>query len=67
MIGKLLTLKAAAASGAILLGATGAAAATGSLPASAQRVAHETLAHVGVDVVLVSSSLVASSFVSAGS
>lgn len=50
MIGKLLTLKAAAAAGVILIGATGAAAATGSLPNAVQGVAHSTLAHVGVDV-----------------
>ena len=50
MLGKLLTMKAAAAAGVILIGATGAAAATGSLPNAVQRVAHSTLAHVGVDV-----------------
>ena len=50
MLGKLLTMKAAAAAGVILVGASGAAAATGSLPSSVQRVAHSTLAHVGVDV-----------------
>ena len=50
MLGKLLTMKAAAAAGVILIGASGAAAATGSLPGSVQGVAHSTLAHVGVDV-----------------
>ena len=50
MLAKLLTMKAAAAAGAILIGASGAAAATGSLPGSVQGVAHSTLAHVGVDV-----------------
>lgn len=50
MIGKLLTIKAAAAAGVILIGATGAAAATGTLPGAVQRAAHSTLAHVGVDV-----------------
>lgn len=50
MIGKLLTMKAAAAAGVILIGATGAAAANGSLPSAVQRVAHSTLSHVGVDV-----------------
>ena len=50
MLGKLLTMKAAAAAGVILIGASGAAAATGSLPGSVQGVAHRTLAHVGVDV-----------------
>lgn len=50
MLGKLLTMKAAAAAGVILIGASGAAAATGSLPGSVQRVAHSTLSHVGVDV-----------------
>ena len=43
-------MKAAAAAGAILLSATGAAAATGTLPTSAQRAAHDTLSRVGVDV-----------------
>ena len=50
MLGKLLTMKVAAAAGVILIGASGAAAATGSLPGSVQGVAHSTLAHVGVDV-----------------
>ncbi len=50
MLGKLLTMKAAAAAGVILIGASGAAAATGTLPGSVQGVAHSTLAHVGVDV-----------------
>jgi hypothetical protein len=50
LIGKLLTMKAAAAAGVILISATGAAAATGSLPSAVQRVAHSTLSHVGVDV-----------------
>ncbi len=47
---KLLTVKAAAAAGVIILGATGAAAATGSLPGAAQSVAHSALSKVGVDV-----------------
>ncbi len=50
MLGKLLTMKAAAAAGVILIGASGAAAATGNLPGPVQGVAHSTLAHVGVDV-----------------
>ena len=50
MIGKLLTAKAAAVAGVVLISATGAAAATGSLPSAVQRVAHSTLSHVGVDV-----------------
>ena len=50
MIGKLLTMKAAAVAGVVLIGATGAAAATGRLPSAVQRVAHSTLSHVGVDV-----------------
>ena len=47
---KLLTVKAAAAAGVILLGATSAAAATGSLPGAVQGVAHSVLSKVGVDV-----------------
>ena len=47
---KLLTVKAAAAAGVIILGATGAAAATGSLPGAAQGVAHSALSKVGVEV-----------------
>ncbi|MEO6468243.1 MAG: hypothetical protein ABIP21_04020 [Acidimicrobiia bacterium] len=50
MLGKLLTMKAAAAAGVILIGASGAAAATGTLPGSVQGVAHSTLAHIGVEV-----------------
>ena len=50
MLGKLLTMKAAAAAGVILIGASGAAAATGTLPGPVQGVAHSTLANVGVDV-----------------
>ena len=50
MLGKLLTMKAAAAAGVILLGASGAAAATGALPGAVQGIAHDTLSHVGVDV-----------------
>ena len=50
MLGRLLTMKAAAAAGVILLGASGAAAATGSLPGTVQEIAHNTLSHVGVDI-----------------
>ena len=50
MLGKLLTMKAAAAAGVILIGASGAAAATGSLPGTVQEIAHDTLSHVGVEV-----------------
>src|SRR3954469_8257939 len=39
MLGKVLTAKAAAIAGALMLTATGAAAATGSLPGAAQQVA----------------------------
>lgn len=50
VLAKFLTLKAAAVAGVVLLGATSAAAATGSLPGSLQRTAHDTLSHVGVTV-----------------
>jgi hypothetical protein len=50
VLAKFLTLKAAAVAGVVLLGATSAAAATGSLPGPLQRTAHSTLSKVGVDV-----------------
>lgn len=50
VLARFLTLKAAAVAGVVLLGATSAAAATGALPASLQRSAHDTLSHLGVTV-----------------
>jgi len=50
MLGKVLTAKAAAIAGALMLTATGAAAATGSLPGAAQQVASDALSKVGISV-----------------
>jgi len=50
MIAKLLSAKAAAIAVTTLLGATGAAAATGSLPTPAQTKVASALGHVGLDV-----------------
>ncbi|MHB8438419.1 MAG: hypothetical protein ACYDD4_04570 [Acidimicrobiales bacterium] len=50
MISKILTVKAAAASVAVLMGAGSAAAATGSLPSGVQNAAATVLAQVGITV-----------------
>jgi hypothetical protein len=50
MLGKVLSAKAAALAGVVMLTATGAAAATGSLPGAAQQVASDALAKVGISV-----------------
>jgi hypothetical protein len=50
VLARLLTVKAAALVGALVLGAGTAAAATGSLPGPAQDTAHDVLAKVGVGV-----------------
>src|SRR5205823_5359755 len=47
---KIVTAKAAAAAGVVLLTATGAAAATGSLPGAAQQIASDALSKVGISV-----------------
>lgn len=50
MLSKILTVKAAVAAGAVLLGAGTAAAATGSLPSSAQSAVHGALANLDISV-----------------
>jgi len=50
MLGKVLTAKVAAVAGALMLTATGAAAATGSLPGAAQQVASDALSKIGISV-----------------
>jgi len=50
MLGRVLTIKAAAVAGALAFGGVAAAAATGSLPASAQSAVSHGLSHVGVSV-----------------
>jgi hypothetical protein len=50
MLTQLLTAKALAVVGVLTLGVTAAGAATGSLPNAAQGAAHDTLAHIGVNL-----------------
>jgi len=50
MFTRLLTTKVAAITGAVVLGLSGVAAATGALPAAAQDAAHDALHHVGLNV-----------------
>ena len=50
MLGRVLTVKAAAVAGALAFGGVAAAAATGSLPPSAQSAVSHGLSHVGVSV-----------------
>ena len=50
MLAKLLTAKVAAIAAVTMLGATGAAAATGNLPTPAQNSVATALSHVGVDL-----------------